>query len=191
MEPRYATGLIAAFQQQHPEFPTVDPARFHELLVATPTVSSTRFSMELPAASLPIPETIDVAHYLSLRRLLRNDRAEYHPLSGVKGALNTFVTALNGYSSTHLTRAIRTESGLVAMMQDSLEQGFPFSLLGKFVTQETRGDGFYECAQPLLIIPGARDVAPLHRWEAQHARYTEERRLGPFVWDRRLSPHQF
>lgn len=119
-------------------------------------------STEVPPQSQRFHETIkdnlqildedgsDVSAHLSLRRVLRNNRASEYRLSYIKYLYESAVASLGIYDSDVITRKLRLDKEIVRMMAESKE---PFSLLGRLTIdnsyKKTQEDG------PILLIPDA------------------------------------
>jgi len=76
-------------------------------------------------------------------------------------------------SSDALSRNLRSEGKLVEMMTKCEE---PFSLLGKFQSYDfdNPNETLFVVTRPVLVIPGAKNMKPIHDWEKANTTYEKE-----------------
>lgn len=152
---------------------------FHALANA-PMPSQRRFYATIPPNQQEIPDTANNMNYvLSLRRVLRNDLAEYYLKHGydtnfLKSVLGLLVRKDLVYDSDTFTRLIRHEETILRMMKEAAESGHPVSILAALkstdlITGDTR-------KHPIIEIPSA-DLDTLVRWEDAHTQIHENKKL--------------
>ncbi len=175
---------------RHGSLVTLDSELFLNELVSADVPESSKFYEVLPGKRQLVEET-GRNHYLSLRRVLRNRNARDYQLSQWKKAYETIASAFGVYSSDALSRNLRVDGNLVEIMSRS-EQ--PFSLLGKFQSYDfdNPNDILFVITRPVLVIPGAKDMKPIHDWEEANTTYEKEVRfMGLFPTQKRIKPQEY
>ena len=155
----------------------------------TPTVSR-RFYETIDGRSQSIDEA-DRNIIFTPRRVLRN-RGEYGArLAGLKRVIGAVTHRLGAYSSSRLTRDLRTHPEIMELMTHS---DHPFSLLGKLETLDySMTSSPVRETTPLLFIPGVHkgDVGTITSWELSHRVAELESKLGLFKHWRRASSERY
>ena len=198
MDESLAEHLVAELKRQHPLMQP-NESLFLNMLVSAEVPDSRRFYEDLPDTQQLIQES-DCYHFLSLRRVLRNRNAEDYirsvlrnrnaedyRLSRWKRAYETIASALGFYSSDSLSRNLRADQAMVALMAECKE---PFSLLGKLQTYDysNADQVLFVITRPLLVIPGVNVRTFLDLWETENTTYEREVKLMGFaVGQRRTS----
>jgi len=174
MEKEIAAMLVQGLSGHSGIIP-VDKDKLVDLLVSADIPDSSRFYERLPDNSQLMDET-GRNHYLSLRRILRNNRAEGYEIPLWKNAFNNAIKSCSSYSSDTLCRSMRTNKALVKAMSESES---PFSLLGKLETLdfENPDKPLYIVTSPILVIPGEGDIKPIREWEDANTKYEIEGRV--------------
>ena len=189
MDRQLAEGLVNELRK-HSGIVTPDRELFLNMLASTNVVESSRFCEVLPDTQQLVEEP-DRYHYLSMRRLLRNENARDYQLSQWKRACEAIGSAFGVYSSDVLSRTLRADRGLIEMMATC---GEPFSLLGKLQTYDS--DNFdnilFVITRPILVVPGVRDMKRVYDWEEANATYeTEIRLFGLLPIQKRIKPQDY
>lgn len=152
-------------------------------LANAPMPSQRRFYATIPPNKKEIPDTAnDMSYVLSLRRVLRNDLAEYYLKHGydtnfLKSVLGLLVRKDLVYDSDTFTRLIRQEELILKMMKAAAESGHPVSILAALrstdlITGDVR-------KRPMIEIPGA-DLDTLVKWEDAHIQIYKNESPEPF-----------
>ena len=182
MEPNHALNLIEAFEK-HPVISGLgeqDKKFFLERLIVTPIPESSRFYTELsnmPEEARLVRKTDDDYSHLSIRRVLRNGKAQGYDISCMKALWNDFLTEQGVFGSNVLTRKLRENDKIVKMMSASRN---PHSLLAKYVTHSNTSNTdrpLVSSIRPIVVIPGANDVNEIIQWELANTIYRKEQGL--------------
>ena len=70
----------------------------------------------------------------------------------------------------------------------------PFSLLGKFQSYDfdNPDNTSFIVTRPVLVIPGVKDMKPIHDWEEANTTYEKEIRLmGILPTQKRIKPQEY
>lgn len=180
MDKKIADRLISELGR-HSGIVTPDKDLFLKILVYADVPESSRFYEVLPKEQQIVTE-FDRCHYLALRRILRNRNAEqYLPknrstkdylLALLKKTGAACESVFGAYSSNAMCRNLRANDTLVEMMASCEE---PFSLLGKLTTYDfSNPDRTLIITQPVLVIPGAKDLNAIYDWERANTVYEKE-----------------
>ena len=166
MERYLAEILIGGLESHPPLTPGIlaDKNYFVNLLVSTQLKPSRRFYEEVGSNEAVIQNpAMDLTHYVSIKRVLRNRLAKEYKLSWLKARYEAAASAFGIYDSDALTRKLRIGEDIVRMMAEAAQSGQPYSLLGKLETV----DGILEkiSRRPLVIIPNVGDLSRILAWE--------------------------
>lgn len=168
---------------KHPPLTTrvlSDENYFIDLLVSTEVPVSNRFYEEVkPNHKIIEDPANDQTHFLSLRRILRNNLAENYKLSKTKKVYEALASILGLYDSDVLTRKLRANGEMAKMMSQSEH---PYSLLAKLETFDDFSGKF--AIRPIVIIPYIIDLPKILAWEEANTNYGQR---GLFGGDRRIS----
>ncbi len=172
----------------HGSLVTPDSELFLNELVSVDVPESSRFYEVLPGKQQLVEEN-GRYHSLSLRRVLRNRNAKDYQLSQWKKAYEAIASVFGAYSSDALSRNLRADGTLVEMMAGCDE---PFSLLGKFQSYDFDNPDatLFIVTRPVLVIPGAKDMKPIHDWEKANTTYEKEVGLL-FRYPKRIKPQEY
>jgi hypothetical protein len=187
MDRKVAETLVSELGRQV-RIVTPDNELFLDVLVSADVPESSRFYEVLPDKQQLVQE-IGRYHYLSLRRVLRNGNARDYQISQWKKAYEAIASAFGAYSSDALSRNLRADGTLVDMMARCEE---PFSLLGKFQLYDfdNPDETLFIVTRPVLVIPGAKDMNPIHDWEEANTTYEKEVGLL-FRHPKRIKPQEY
>lgn len=154
-----------------------------DALVATEVPPSKRFHEQVHPNNIYIHDAaMELHHFVSIRRILRNDQARNYRLSTAKAWYEYAASTLGIHDSDIWTRKLRSNDDLIRMMAQS---PLPYSLLGKIETFE---DSSRKVAiRPIVIIPEAHDSSKIREWEDANTAYGKEDLIG----FRRLSERRF
>jgi hypothetical protein len=186
MDKKDAETLIDALAH-HSGIPVFDEEKFMNILEKTDVSESSRFYESLPLEQQTIYES-DRYHYLSLRRILRNEEAKDYEYSGWKKGWEGLAKEFGIYSSTVLSRNLRAEPLLVSMMAESEH---PFSLLGKLETYDTSKEHLYRITKPILVVPDTEDSFKITEWENKNSIYEKEEGVFFFRGFKRIKPEKY
>jgi len=175
---------------RHGSLVTPDRDLFLNELVSVDVPYSSKFYEVTPGKQQLVEET-GRYHYLSIRRVLRNRNAKDYQLSQWKKAYEAIASAFGAYSSDALSRNLRADGTLVEMMARCDE---PFSLLGKFQSYDfdNPDETLFVVTRPVLVIPGVKDMKPIHDWEEANTTYEKEvRMMGLLPTQKRIKPQEY
>lgn len=166
----------------------LDRGLFLNELVSTEVPKSSRFHEVLPGERQLVEET-GRYHYLSLKRVLRNENARHYQLPQWKKAYEAIASAFGVYSSDALSRNLRSDGTLIEMLARCEE---PFSLLGKFQSYDfdNPDETLFVVTRPVLVIPGVKNMDPIYNWEKANTTYEKEVGLF-FRHQRRIRPQEY
>ncbi len=164
-----------------------DKKLFLDVLISADIPESSRFYETLQNKQQFVDGT-DQCHYLSLRKVLRNNNAKDCLLSQWKKAYESFISTFSFYSSKSLSRNLRADKGIMEMITECKE---PFSLLGKFKTYDYNNheEELFIITKPILIIPGVKDMKQIYNWEEANAVYEKE--VGIFRNLKRIKSEEY
>ena len=185
MDRNLAERLIAELEKHPPLSPNVLPDRdyFINLLSSTDVPPSERFYEEVKPNQRHIPDSAtNQNHFLSIRRVLRNDLARSYQLTKTKKIYETLASTSGIHDSDIWTRKLRTDMDLVQIM---VQCGQQYSLLAKLETFDEFSKKV--ATRPLVIIPDAQDLSKILEWEVANTDYGKEGLLGI----RRISKGQY
>ncbi|MEA3248197.1 MAG: hypothetical protein U9Q73_00665 [Nanoarchaeota archaeon] len=187
MDRKIAKTLVDELEK-HGSLVTPDRKLFLNELVSAYIPESSKFYEVLPGEKQSVQES-GRYHYLSLRRILRNGNAKDYQLSQGKKTYEAIASAFGAYSSDTLSRNLRSDGTLVEMMARCDE---PFSLLGKFQSYDfdNPGGALFVVTRPVLVIPNAKDMKPIHDWEEANTTYEKEVGLF-FRHPKRIKPQEY
>ncbi len=189
MDRDVAEHLLSEFEKQF-TMARVDENKFLNALLNTPVPESSRFYEEIPLNEQQIEESLQY-HYLSLKRVLRNRNAEGYRITPLKQLWEKFTKSRGIYSSDVLSRDLRANKILAEMMYENKN---PFSLLGKFESNDTSGEDMRVITRPVLIIPDVEKDGTewkiIKEWEEANKIYEEERGFL-FKSRRRINPQEY
>jgi len=174
MDRKVAETLVSELGRQV-RIVTPNKELFLDVLVSADVPESSRFYEFLPDKRQSVQET-GRYHSLSLRRVLRNRNARDYQLSRWK-------------ISDTLVRNLGSDGKLVEMMSRCEE---PFSLLGKFQSYnfDNPDEKLFVVTRPVLVIPGAKNMKPIHDWEEANLIYEKE--VGFFSkYLKRIKPQEY
>ncbi len=177
MKKDMAESLVSELEKHPALRSTVRENRqyFIDILVSTEVPESTRFYEKVKPNILEVPGLDnDQIHYISLRRVLRNQQAKEYQLPWLKSQIESLASFLGIYDSDVLTRNIRANKELVDMMSASSND---FSLLGKLETLEIVPERVYK--SPILVIPDSPDFSKIYLWE--HANSLPKERISRLI----------
>ena len=176
MDRNLAERLVEELETHPPLTTNVLPNRdyFINLLVNTHVPPSSRFYEKIRENSTTIPDNAkDQFHILSMRRILRNNRAIDYRLSRLKKRYESLASALGVYDSDVFTRRLRTDRDIVALMAKSAQS---YTLLAKLDTYDEFSGKV--ATRPLVIIPDVQDLSKILAWEDANTIYAQEGLFG-------------
>jgi hypothetical protein len=175
MRKEQASNLVSELQIQYPFFP-VPRESFVQALSEINVPESSKFCYEPPTPIAATVEQTDLFYVFSLRRILRNNRAQLPVLDFVKRARDSVSHFFVDYSSTELARKLRRNKIIRKLIQKSGERGNPYSLLGKLETFETGDQSTWITTLPIIVVPGLRGMGKrtLQSWMQKHKRIEKE-----------------
>ncbi|MBI2541396.1 hypothetical protein HYV80_01680 [Candidatus Woesearchaeota archaeon] len=181
MDRNIAERLVAELESRSPLSPEVlkkDRDKLIDLLASTDVPPSKKFYKEVKPNQIYIPgNDSDQHHFLSIRRVLRNDRAREYELSRAKQIYEVGLAALGIHDSDVWTRRLRTNKEIVRMMSQAMVQhGQPYTLVAKLETFEDVQKTVE--IMPLVVIPSAQDLQKIIGWEISNARPYRETPFG-------------
>ena len=177
MDRSLAEKLVAELERHPPLTYTVLEGRRDKLidaLAATDVPPSKRFYEEVkPNQEIIHDSAMDQTHFLSIRRVLRNDLVRDYRLSKIKEIYEAVASISGLYDSDALTRKLRASNEIVNIIAQSES---PFSLLAKLETSDNFSGKF--AVRPLVIIPNVADLSKILEWEDANTKYVQKGLFG-------------